>query len=76
MTQLSSIYTTTIPTAQSIQGFQVRFFYDNVNFDAPIVKWGPTTTAISTKYGSYYTSSNWVNAVVAYTGTNNSFDWP
>lgn len=64
------------PSAQTIQGFQVRFFYDNVNFDAPIVKWGPTTTAISTKYGSYYTSSNWVNAVVAYTGTNNLFDWP
>lgn len=64
------------PTAQVIQGFQVRFFYDNVNFSAPIVKWGPTTTSINTKYGSYYTSSNWVNATAVYTGPSNTFDWP
>ena len=64
------------PTAQVIQGFQVRFFYDNVNFLAPIVKWGPTTTSINTKYGSYYTSSNWVNATAVYTGPSNTFDFP
>jgi len=64
------------PTAQVIQGFQVRFFYDNTNFDAPQVKWGPTTTSITTKYGSYYTSSNWVNATAVYTGPSSTFDWP
>jgi len=64
------------PTSQIIQGFQVRFFYDNVNFDAPIVKWGPTATSIITKYGSFYTSSDWVNTTVVYTGPSNTFDWP
>lgn len=64
------------PTAQTIQGFQVRFYYDNTNFETPIVKWGPTATAINDKYGSYYSSSNWVNTTIVYTGSNNSFDWP
>ena len=40
-------------TAQTIQGLQVRFFYDNVNFLTPIVKWGPTMTSVSSKYGSF-----------------------
>jgi hypothetical protein len=64
------------PTSQIIQGFQVRFFYDNVNFSTPIVKWGPTATSVTTKYGSFYTSSNWVNATAVYTGPSNTFDWP
>lgn len=63
-------------TAQTIQGLQVRFFYDNVNFLTPIVKWGPTMTSVSSKYGSFYSSSNWVNATAVYTGTLNTFNLP
>ena len=64
------------PTLTNYAGFQVRFFYPQASFKQPIVKWGPTTTSISTKYGSYYSQPGWVNATAIYTGSSAVFDWP
>jgi len=64
------------PTSTNYAGFQVRFFYPTTAFKQPIVKWGPTTTSINTKYGSYYSQPGWVNATAIYTGTSAVFDWP
>jgi hypothetical protein len=63
------------PTSNKITGIQVRFFYDNVNFKTPIVKWGPVATAVSSKYGAYYSSSDWVNVNLIYTGNSSTFGW-
>jgi len=41
------------PTTTNYVGFQVRFFYPSQSFKTPIVKWGPSVSTISTKYGSY-----------------------
>jgi hypothetical protein len=40
------------------------------------VKWGPSVSTISTKYGSYYTQPGWVNATAIYTGNQAIFDFP
>ena len=64
------------PTLTNYAGFQVRFFYPQSSFKQPIVKWGPTTTSITTKYGSYYSQPGWVNATAIYTGSSAVFDWP
>ena len=64
------------PTATNYVGFQVRFFYPSQSFKSPIVKWGPSVSSVSTKYGSYYTQPGWVNATAIYTGNQAIFDFP
>jgi len=64
------------PTTTDYVGFQVRFFYSSQSFKTPIVKWGPSVSTISTKYGSYYTQPGWVNATAIYTGNQAIFDFP
>jgi len=64
------------PTSQAIQGLQARFFYDSASFGTPIVKWGPVTSTITSKYGAYYTADDWVNFSMVYTASNSTFDWP
>lgn len=63
------------PTANNVKGVQFRLFYDNVKFSNIEAFWGPTGTNISTKYGSYYKSSNWINISGVYTGSNPNFSW-
>lgn len=63
------------PTSTLITAFQVRFFYDTANFMAPQVKWGPVALSVTDKYGAYYSSQNWVNVSLVYTGTSSTFEW-
>ena len=63
------------PTSTKITAFQVRFFYDTANFKAPQVKWGPVALSVTDKYGAYYSSSNWVNVSLVYTGNSSTFEW-
>jgi hypothetical protein len=63
------------PTATPVKAIQFRLFFDDVRFSNVEAFWGPTGTAISTKYGSFFKSGNWLNISATYTGTNQNFGW-
>ncbi len=63
------------PTASAVKAVQFRLFYDNTKISSAVMYWGPTAQTVTDKYGSYFNTSNYVNVVATYTGTNTSFDW-
>ena len=63
------------PTANDIKAVQFRLFYDNTNFQSAQVYWGPTATSVADKYGSYFTTSDYINIIATYTGTSSTFNW-
>ena len=63
------------PTGTPVKAVQFRLFYDDVRFSNVEAFWGPVASSITTKYGSFLRSGNWINISVTYTGANQSFGW-
>lgn len=63
------------PTVDDIKAVQFRLFYDNVKFSSVQMFWGPTAQSVTDKYGSYFSSSNYINVIATYTGSNANFNW-
>jgi len=63
------------PTVDDIKAVQFRLFYDDVKFSSAQMYWGPTAQSVVDKYGSYFTSGNYINVIATYTGNSSNFNW-
>jgi hypothetical protein len=63
------------PTVDDIKAVQFRLFYDNIKFSSAQMFWGTTAQSVTDKYGSYFSTSNYINVIATYTGTSSNFNW-